>query len=91
MAAAPGDMEWLPDLVEAEFMDDDLEDLASPETKEQPPSPPSSADAWLSKHRGKAFFPVSGPVSSTPKFQGGRPGWVFKLGRRGWAITSTPT
>ena len=79
----PGDMEWLPDLLDAEFMDDEPKDLASAETEEQPASPPPVVDAWLRKHRGKSFVAVNGPVSSKPKFQGERPGWVFKLGAEG--------
>ena len=49
----------------------------------QPLSNPPSAAIWLAKHAGKAFVPVGGPATSKPKFEGERPGWVFKLGDQG--------
>ena len=58
-------------------------DLDAAASEEQPASPPLAVDAWLKKHEGKTFVPVGGPVTSKPKFQGEKPGWVFKLGEQG--------
>ena len=73
----------MPDLLDEELLAEDLTDPASPKATEQPPPPRSEADAWLSKHRGKSFVPVNGPITSKPKFQGERLGWVFKVGEEG--------
>ena len=37
----------------------------------------------VKKHQGKSFVLVGEPVASKPKFQGERPGSVFKLGAEG--------
>jgi hypothetical protein len=47
---------------------------------------PTQAQEWLKEHAGKHFVPAAplkNPKSKESRFEGERPGWVFKLGDRG--------
>ena len=45
----------------------------------------SSNARWLQDHAGMAFVPARAPKarSKLSKFEGAKPGWVFKTGERG--------
>ena len=76
-------MDWLPDDLDDEFVDNDSMNVDAHASDQQPVPPQPAVDTWLLQHAGKTFVKVGGPVSSKSKFQGEKPGWVFELGGEG--------
>ena len=72
----PGEENWAPD-ADADAWED--EQCQNEEVR--PSADHEAVDSWLQQHAASEFVAVPNKkVTKKPKFQGEKPGWLFKLG-----------
>ena len=75
----PGEENWAPD-ADADAWED--EQCQNEEVR--PSADREAVDSWLQQHAASEFVAVPNKkVTKKPKFQGEKPGWLFKLGAQG--------
>ena len=75
---APGEMDWMPDTDDEEF------EVPLQQHVHEMTADCSEVEKWLTKNASLAFVAVPNKtVTKKSKFEGPRPGWVFKFGDEG--------